>query len=150
MGDVTASIKTIQSSAVRRVCHARIAQLEHRSGLILRNYGEQRNRSLNLRSMKVSAKSLSLYLQTELKPSNLARAAMGMLLRGPQSALKGRQQKGCELENGLPCDFLRRSWGIIDGAIHGPWWEMTFLPPRGSPLWVARDTASRYAAQKPD
>lgn len=66
------------------------------------------------------------------------------------AASEGLRALSVALENGLPVDFLRRSWGIIDGAIHGPWWEMTFLPPRGSPLWVARDTASRYAAQKPD
>jgi hypothetical protein len=32
--------------------------------------------------------------------------------------------------------------------LHGPWWEMTFLPPKDSPLWADRDTAARYAAQK--
>jgi hypothetical protein len=54
------------------------------------------------------------------------------------------------LENGLPVDKLQRTWGIRDGMIHGPWWEMTFLPPKDSPLWAARDTAARYAAQKND
>ena len=34
------------------------------------------------------------------------------------------------LENGLPIFELRRTWGIIDGLLHGPWWEMTFLPKR--------------------
>jgi hypothetical protein len=23
---------------------------------------------------------------------------------------------------------LRRTWGVRDGMLHGPWWEMTFLP----------------------
>jgi len=93
---VTGQHKVDSEFCPKKVCHARIAQPEHRSGLILRNYGDQRNRSLNRRLMKASAKLLSLYLQTELKPSNLARAAMGMLFRGPQSALKGRHQKDCE------------------------------------------------------
>lgn len=41
------------------------------------------------------------------------------------------------LENGLPVADLRRTWGVIDGVIHGPWWEMTFHPPLppGPQLW---------------
>jgi hypothetical protein len=30
------------------------------------------------------------------------------------------------LENGLPVAELRRTWGIVDGSIHGPWWVVTF------------------------
>lgn len=29
--------------------------------------------------------------------------------------------------NGLPVYRLRRTWGVRDGMLHGPWWEMTFL-----------------------
>lgn len=63
------------------------------------------------------------------------------------SSSEGLRALSVALENGLPVDKLRRTWGVIDGLIHGPWWEMTFLPPRNSPLWAARDTATRYAAQ---
>ena len=34
------------------------------------------------------------------------------------------------MANGLPVYRLRRTWGVIEGALHGPWWEMTFSPPR--------------------
>lgn len=61
---------------------------------------------------------------------------------------EGLRALSVALENGLPVDQLRRAWGVIDGLIHGPWWEMTFLPPRDSPLWIARYTAPRYAVQK--
>lgn len=30
----------------------------------------------------------------------------------------------------LPVARLRRTWGVIDGMLHGPWWEMTFSLPR--------------------
>jgi hypothetical protein len=30
------------------------------------------------------------------------------------------------LDHGLSVLRLRRAWGVIDGMIHGPWWEMTF------------------------
>lgn len=61
---------------------------------------------------------------------------------------EGLRALAVALENGLPVESLRRTWGVLDGTIHGPWWEMTFLPPRNSPLWAERDTAARYAAQK--
>ena len=36
---------------------------------------------------------------------------------------------------GLPVSRLRRTWGVRDGMLHGPWWEMTFIPPtRPDPL----------------
>lgn len=63
---------------------------------------------------------------------------------------EGLRALSVALENGLPVEGLRRAWGVVDGLIHGPWWEMTFLPPRNSPLWASRDTAARYAAQKKD
>jgi hypothetical protein len=62
-------------------------------------------------------------------------------------ASEGLRALSVALENGLPVDGLRRTWGIIDGAIHGPWWEMTFRPPKDSPQWADRDTTQRYAAQ---
>jgi hypothetical protein len=36
------------------------------------------------------------------------------------------------LAHGLPVFRLRRVWGVIDGMPHGPWWELTLLPPGGS------------------
>jgi hypothetical protein len=30
---------------------------------------------------------------------------------------------------GLPVSRLRRTWGVRDGMLHGPWWEMTFMLP---------------------
>lgn len=30
------------------------------------------------------------------------------------------------MEHGLAVQDLRRSWDVIDGQLHGPWWEMTF------------------------
>jgi hypothetical protein len=52
------------------------------------------------------------------------------------------------LENGLPVRRLRRVWGFEDNSIHGPWWEMTFIPPRGSLQREDRDTTKRGAAPK--
>src|ERR1700687_2531770 len=43
---------------------------------------------------------------------------------------EGLRALSVALENGLPVFRLRRAWGVIDGLIHGPWWEMTFLPPK--------------------
>lgn len=31
---------------------------------------------------------------------------------------------------GLPAFRLRRVWGVEDGMLHGPWWELTFRPTR--------------------
>jgi hypothetical protein len=64
------------------------------------------------------------------------------------SSSEGLRALSVALENGLPVAELRRSWGIVDGLIHGPWWAMTFYPPRNSPQWAERDTAARYAAEK--
>ena len=60
---------------------------------------------------------------------------------------EGLRALSVALENGLRVDNLRRTWGVVDGVIHGPWWEMTFLPSKDSSLWAARDTAARCAAQ---
>jgi len=62
-------------------------------------------------------------------------------------ASEGLRAMAIALDNGLPVSRLRRVWGIIDGAMHGPWWEMTFDPPKNSPLWDERNTAARYAAE---
>jgi hypothetical protein len=64
------------------------------------------------------------------------------------SSGEGLRALSVALDHGLPVARLRRTWGIIDGLLHGPWWEMTFWPPKDSPQWVERDTAARYAAQK--
>ena len=62
-------------------------------------------------------------------------------------ASEGLRAMAVALENGLPVLRLRRVWGVIDGTMHGPWWEMTFDPPKSSPLWDERNTAARYAAE---
>ena len=41
-------------------------------------------------------------------------------------SFEGLRAMSVAIQNGLPVDRLRRTWGVIDGAIHGPWWEMTF------------------------
>ena len=41
---------------------------------------------------------------------------------------EGPRAVAVALENGLPVVTLRRTWAILDQAIHGPWWEMTFRP----------------------
>ena len=42
------------------------------------------------------------------------------------SSGEGLRALSVALDHGLPVFRLRRSWGIIDGLLHGPWWEMTF------------------------
>jgi hypothetical protein len=43
---------------------------------------------------------------------------------------EGLRAISAALAYGLPVARLRRAWGVIDGMLHGPWWEMTFDPPR--------------------
>jgi hypothetical protein len=69
-------------------------------------------------------------------------------IRFEGDASEGLRALSVALSHGLPVFRLRRVWGIVDGAIHGPWWEMTFDPPKDSPLWAERNTAARYAAAK--
>ncbi len=69
-------------------------------------------------------------------------------IRFEGSSSEGLRALSVALSYGLPVDQLRRTWGLIDGSIHGPWWEMTFLPPKNSRLWADRDTTARYAKQK--
>jgi hypothetical protein len=59
------------------------------------------------------------------------------------SNAEGLRALAVAMANGLPVDNLRRAWGVIDGSLHGPWWEITFIPPKGSPLWADRDTTTR-------
>jgi hypothetical protein len=60
---------------------------------------------------------------------------------------EGLRALSVALENGFPVAELRRVWGVVDGQIHGPWWVMTFHPPRNSPQWSRRDTATRHEAK---
>jgi hypothetical protein len=44
---------------------------------------------------------------------------------------EGLRAASIAIENGLPISELRRTWGVVDGLLHGPWWEITFrLPPK--------------------
>jgi hypothetical protein len=43
---------------------------------------------------------------------------------------EGLRVASVALGYGLPVSRLRRTWAIKDGMLHGPWWEMTFIPPR--------------------
>lgn len=56
---------------------------------------------------------------------------------------EGLRALSIALERGLPVHRLRRAWGVVDGMIHGPWWEMTFTPTEGSSYWTDRDTTRR-------
>jgi hypothetical protein len=42
------------------------------------------------------------------------------------SAGEGLRALSVALDHALPVFRLRRAWGVVDGLIHGPWWEMTF------------------------
>ncbi len=59
------------------------------------------------------------------------------------ASAEGLRAISVALENGLPVRRLRRAWGFENNMIHGPWWEMTFLPPRDSPQWADRDTSAQ-------
>ena len=63
-------------------------------------------------------------------------------------ASEGLRAVSVALENGLPVRRLRQVWGFENNAIHGPWWEMTFIPPRDSLQWEDRDTTKRGDAPK--
>jgi hypothetical protein len=54
------------------------------------------------------------------------------------AASEGLRAISVALENGLPVRRLRQVWGFENNLIHGPWWEMTFLPPSNS-----RDTTAK-------
>lgn len=61
------------------------------------------------------------------------------------STSEGLRALAVAIANGLPVDNLRRVWGVVDGAVHGPWWEMTFSPAKDSPQWADRDTTTSIA-----
>ena len=43
---------------------------------------------------------------------------------------EGLRALSVALAYGLPVFRLRRTWAITQGVPHGPWWELTFVPPR--------------------
>ena len=43
---------------------------------------------------------------------------------------EGPRAVSVALGYGLSVSRLRRVWAIRDKMLHGPWWEMTFIPPR--------------------
>lgn len=45
---------------------------------------------------------------------------------------EGLRATAVAIANGLPANALRRVWEVRDGMLHGPWWEITFSPPRPS------------------
>ncbi len=45
---------------------------------------------------------------------------------------EGLRAVSVALENGLPVRRLRRTWGVQNNILHGPWWEMTFRSPKDS------------------
>lgn len=42
------------------------------------------------------------------------------------SAWAGYRAFAVAKEHGLPVLHLRRVYGVVDGQLEGPWWEMTF------------------------
>jgi hypothetical protein len=42
------------------------------------------------------------------------------------SSHEGYRAFAVAMENGLPVLSLRRAYGVTDGQLEGPWWEMTF------------------------
>lgn len=61
---------------------------------------------------------------------------------------EGLRALSVAISHGLPVSQLRRVWDVIDGYIDDSCWEMTFIPPKNSPIWADRDTSARYAAEK--
>jgi len=43
---------------------------------------------------------------------------------------EGLRALAVALSYGFNVRNLRRTWAVRDGMLHGPWWEMTFSPPR--------------------
>jgi hypothetical protein len=46
------------------------------------------------------------------------------------NASEGLRAVSAAIAFGLPVATLRRTWAVRGGMLHGPWWEMTFDPPR--------------------
>jgi hypothetical protein len=42
------------------------------------------------------------------------------------NAYEGYRAFAAAMNHGLPVLSLRRVWDVADGALEGPWWEMTF------------------------
>jgi len=61
---------------------------------------------------------------------------------------EGLRALAVALANGLPVKELKRSWGVLEKMVHGPWWELTFYPPKDSQQWEDRDTAARYERER--
>lgn len=49
---------------------------------------------------------------------------------GDQS--EGYRALSAAIAANLPVGELRRVWMVIDGEPNGPWWELTFRPPRAA------------------
>lgn len=60
---------------------------------------------------------------------------------------EGLRALSVALAHGMPVKQLKRSWGVLEKMVHGPWWELIFYPPKDSPQWDDRDTTLRYAAE---
>jgi hypothetical protein len=60
---------------------------------------------------------------------------------------EGLRALSVALAHGLPVKELKRTWGVLEKMIHGPWWELTFYPPKDSPQWEDRDTTARYESE---
>jgi hypothetical protein len=43
---------------------------------------------------------------------------------------EGYRALAVAMRAGLPVRELRRVWPVNDGELTGPWWELTFSPPR--------------------
>jgi|SRR5579864_1036118 len=46
------------------------------------------------------------------------------------SLAEGLRAVSVALAYGFEVFHLRNTWAVRDGMLHGPWWEMTFSPPR--------------------
>jgi hypothetical protein len=91
----------------------------------------------NRRLMKVSARSLSRSLSNGVEAFESCEGGHGHSFPEPTVRFEGASSEGLRavsvaLENGLPIRELRRVWSFKNDLIHGPWWEMTFWPTKGS------------------
>jgi hypothetical protein len=43
---------------------------------------------------------------------------------------EGLRAVSVALAYGFPVARLQRVWSVVQSMLHGPWWEMTFIPPR--------------------
>ena len=47
---------------------------------------------------------------------------------------EGLRAVAVALAYGMRVARLRRVWAVTNGALHGPWWEMVFVPPQHTQL----------------